>query len=74
MSIENGKQPAFPNSSLETAFGSTGLSKFEYAAIQFMAANRIAHPDQIGEIVANQAIWDAKCLFEKIAESEVQNG
>lgn len=63
MSIENGKQPAFPNSSLETAFGSTGLSKFEnangWAVFAIGEACTTIPTTEHAELRRKAAMWDA---------------
>jgi len=76
MSIENGKQSAFPNSSLETAFGSAGLSKREIAAfmaMQGLLANPSFNECTQPHVMANDAVMFADALL-KALESEVQNG
>jgi len=69
MSIENGKQPAFPNSSLETAFGSTGLSKREWfagMALQGLLASR----DNVDyEKYTFQSLEYADQMIERIEET-----
>jgi hypothetical protein len=75
MSNENGKQPAFPNSSLETAFGSAGLSKREIGAFMAMQG-LLAHG--YGKFntnaITSASIEYTDALLKALEESEVPNG
>lgn len=71
MSIENGKQPAFPVDNLEAAFGSQGLSKREWfagLAMQGMLCNPKNDRDS-GDTLAEYSIEYADALLKAI-ESE----
>jgi len=83
MSIENGKQPAFPILTSEMgAFGSVGMSKFEYAAKDVLCAivanegaGHLRNIDRMDDQVARSIAY-TKAFFEALAleESEVQHG
>jgi len=65
-----GKEPAFPTSSLETAFGYTGLTKREWLASQLIASFKY----ESYVTAAQGAIKQADALLIALAESEVTNG
>jgi hypothetical protein len=72
---ELGKEPAFPTSSLETAFGYTGLTKREWfmgMALQGLSGKGF---DGVrGNDIVSESIWLADALLIALAESEVTNG
>jgi len=77
MSIENGKQPAFPVESLGAAFGSAGMSKREKIAamaMQGLLANPIFNECTQPHVMANDAVMFADALLKALAESEATNG
>ena len=72
---ELGKEPAFPTSSLETAFGYTGLTKREKLAAMAMQGMLSRHNyEYIRQSAAHNSLQYADALLIALAESEVQNG
>lgn len=70
---EIGSEPAFPTSSLEGAFGSTGLTKLEWFAgmvLSGMGGSSMHHYRQS----TNTAVAIANHILFSLAEMEVNNG
>jgi len=70
---ELGKEPSFPTSSLETAFGYTGLTKREQFAAMAMQG-MLARQDFGYDGAADKSVKYADALLIALAESEVTNG
>ena len=74
---ELGKEPAFPTSSLETAFGYTGLTKrqqFAAMVVQGFCSQQETPDLPPLSTMAKNAVAHADALLIALAESEVTNG